>query len=111
MYTQFYFICLYGSDAKGELAFTLCHFTTAINCSEMFIALTDSSELPHQDQCNVFRRPSAFLGLYFFTSSNDIIPDPSICFEGLRNTTNIVSFSGSWTEKLEMQPPEYHSRY
>ena len=60
MYVQFYFICLYGSEEEGELAFLLCYFTAAINCTGTFIGLTDSSESPYQGHCKVFRRPSAF---------------------------------------------------
>jgi len=60
MYVQFRFICLYGSDAEGELALLLCYVTTAINCTETFIVLTDSSELPYQGHCKVFCCPSAF---------------------------------------------------
>ena len=60
MYVQFYFICLYGTDAEGELALLFYYFTTAINCTETYIGLTDSSELPYQGHCKVFRRSSGF---------------------------------------------------
>ena len=64
MYVQFYFICLYGSEEEGELAFLLCYFTAAINFTVNFIGLTESSEMPYQGHCKVLSSPSAFQVLF-----------------------------------------------
>jgi len=45
VYVQFYFIFLHGSDVEGELAFLFRHFTIGMNCAEIFVGLTESSEL------------------------------------------------------------------
>ena len=61
MYVQFYFICLYGTDVED--------FTTAINCTETFMGLTDSSEVQYQGECiraffMLLHLASLFLHLY-----------------------------------------------